>query len=117
MTNFICPKFGTVCESEAQCSRINEPLADALPDIRRETGGIRLSLASTVLKNKLESTANSLLVDLHPTTSGFVASVCPIEVLEGELDKKLGVVVATEAMYAMMQTCVDHTIEDLRSRT
>ncbi len=109
-----CPKFGYGCENPL-CSSVNEPLEQAIPEIRRNfENGVRWNVVHAILNRQIVSEANALCVNLHPTSNGKGIVICPSEVIERELGQKLGIVIAGEALRAIAKRCVDDAVYDLR---
>ena len=113
MPEMICPKFGLPCSSP-DCSVINEPLRNAIARIKAHTtGDRRQNLVKAVLRRQLNLEASALEVNFHTDFTNDSAIICPSEVLEGDMQHKLGLVVLREAMRAIMQRCYDETVKDL----
>ncbi|HUD05411.1 MAG TPA: hypothetical protein VMR18_00605 [Candidatus Saccharimonadales bacterium] len=113
MSELFCPKFGRPCKN-AQCVEINKPIKDAIPETRRALGGVSWSLVRTVLSRNLQTTSDQLCVDLYPSFTQEDTRICPIDALEGEIGYKLGIVVAEQALAALVEKCVADTVDDLR---
>ncbi len=110
----LCPKFGYTCEDPI-CNMVNEPFKNAIPEIRRNLGGIRWAIARTMLDRRISSEANALCVDLHPTFDDNGVTICPAEVIEGDLGHKLGVVIASRALTEVAKRCITDTENEITS--
>jgi hypothetical protein len=92
---------------------VNQPFNKTIPEIRQKLGGVRWAIARIILDRQISSESSLLCVDLHQTFSNDGVSVCPAEVLEGELGHKLGVVIASRALTEIAKRCVDETAADI----
>lgn len=113
----ICATTGAECENVTFCDEINKPLEQAIPRIRRGVGGVSWNLAKTALDRELSSLATQLSADLSPTTdTDGNASICPLEIIEGDFGRKYGPRVAATAVGNLCEEVVNNVIEDLTKK-
>lgn len=110
----VCPSSGMPCP-RTECNIANNPLVRAVPSIASKTGN-RENWGRVIgaLRREIESQGNHLTVNLFPYFNGKFFAICPEEVVDGELGKRVGERKAAEGIAGIIRQSVQNVITDLK---
>jgi len=121
MNELICPATRRQCPRVDICGPINEPFVDAIPSIRRELDGVSIREAGNALVDAITREADRRSSrKLHPEVdsekNGFATRVCPGEMLDSDVGKRLGPVAIGECVTDIVETSIAATVKDIRRK-